>query len=111
MSRLNPVIKRIKTPTEPKDCYHVYQMYTIQLEDNETREKLQQNLTKAAVMTKVYFEPIHLKTAYGEKFNYKEGYLQRTEEISKKVLTLPLFPTLSYKEIDYIVDKIKNCCG
>ena len=74
-------------------------------------EKLQQNLTKAAVMTKVYFEPIHLKTSYGEKFNYKEEYLQRTEEISKKVLTLPLFPTLSYKEIDYIVDKIKNCCG
>lgn len=104
-------IKRIKTPTEPKDCYHVYQMYTIQLEDNETREKLQQNLTKAAVMTKVYFEPIHLKISYREKFNYKEGYLQRTEEISKKVLTLPLFPTLSYKEIDYIVDKIKNCCG
>ena len=64
-------IKRIKTPTEPKDCYHVYQMYTIQLEDNETREKLQQNLTKAAVMTKVYFEPVHLKTAYGEKFNYE----------------------------------------
>jgi dTDP-4-amino-4,6-dideoxygalactose transaminase len=104
-------IKRIKTPTEPKDCYHVYQMYTIQLEDNETREKLQQNLTKAAVMTKVYFEPIHLKISYRERFNYKEGYLQRTEEISKKVLTLPLFPTLSYKEIDYIVDKIKNCCG
>ena len=104
-------IKRIKTPTEPKDYYHVYQMYTIQLEDNETREKLQQNLTKAAVMTKVYFEPIHLKTSYREKFNYKEGYLQRTEEVSKKVLTLPLFPTLSYKEMDYIVDKIKNCCG
>lgn len=104
-------IKRTKTPTEPKDCYHVYQMYTIQLEDNETRERLQQDLSKAGVMTRVYFEPIHLKTLYKEKFDYECGDLPRTEEISKKVLTLPLFPTLSYKEIDYIVDKIKNCCG
>ena len=104
-------IKQVKTPTEPKDYYHVYQMYTIQLEDNETRERLQRDLTKAGVMTKVYFEPSHLKTSYREKFNYKEGDLPGTEEISKKVLTLPLFPTLSYKEIDYIVDKIKNCCG
>ena len=104
-------IKLIKTHIESKDYYHVYQMYTIQLEDNETRERLQQNLSKAGVMTKVYFEPIHLKTSYKEKFNYECGNLPRTEEISKKVLTLPLFPTLSYKEIDYIVDIIKNSCG
>jgi dTDP-4-amino-4,6-dideoxygalactose transaminase len=104
-------IKRIKTHIESKDYYHVYQMYTIQLEDNETRERLQQNLSKAGVMTRVYFEPIHLKTSYKEKFNYECRNLPRTEEISKKVLTLPLFPTLSYKEIDYIVDIIKNSCG
>jgi dTDP-4-amino-4,6-dideoxygalactose transaminase len=104
-------IKRIKTYIESKDYYHVHQMYTIQLEDNETRERLQQNLSKAGVMTRVYFEPIHLKTSYKEKFNYECRNLPRTEEISKKVLTLPLFPTLSYKEIDYIVDIIKNSCG
>jgi dTDP-4-amino-4,6-dideoxygalactose transaminase len=104
-------IKQVKTPTESKDYYHVYQMYTIQLEDNETRERLQQDLTKAGVMTRVYFEPIHLKTSYRERFNYKEGDLPLTEEISKKVLTLPLFPTLGNSEIDYITDNIKNCCG
>ena len=104
-------IKLIKTHIESKEYYHVYQMYTIQLEDNETRERLQQNLSKAGVMTRVYFEPIHLKTSYKEKFNYECRNLPRTEEISKKVLTLPLFPTLSYKEIDYIVDIIKNSCG
>ena len=102
---------KIKVPIESKNDYYVYQMYTIQLENNETREKLQQNLIKAGIMTKVYFEPIHLKTFYRKKFNYKGGDLPETEEISKKVLTLPLYPTLTNKEIDYIVDKIKNCCG
>ena len=62
-------------------------------------------------MTKVYFDPIHIKTFYIEKFNYREGDLPETEKISKKVLTLQLYPTLSNKEMDFIVDKIKDCCG
>lgn len=99
----------IKIPIELKDYYHVYQMYTIQLEDNKIREKLQHILTKARIMAKVYFEPTHLKTFYRKEYNYKEGDLPETEEISKKVLTIPLYPTLTNKEIDYIVDKIEDC--
>lgn len=105
LSKLN----KIKIPIESKNQHHVYQLYTIQLEDSKHREKLRHYLTKSGIMTKVYFEPIHLKTFYGEKYNYKKGDLPRTEELAKKVLTLPLFPTLTNKEIDYIVEKIKIC--
>ncbi len=100
---------KIKPPMESKDYYHVYQMYTIQLDDNKSRDKMQQHLTNADIMTKVYFEPIHLKTLYRKEFNYKEGDLPKTEQIAKKVLTLPLYPTLANKEINYIVDNIRNC--
>jgi dTDP-4-amino-4,6-dideoxygalactose transaminase len=100
-------ISKIKTPVELEDYYHVYQMYTIQTEDSRIRAELQQKLKKAGVMTKVYFEPVHLKTFYRKKFNYREGYLPNTEKISKKVLTLPLYPTLSNEEIDYIAEVIK----
>jgi dTDP-4-amino-4,6-dideoxygalactose transaminase len=103
-------LKNIKTPNEVKDYFHVYQLYTIQLKNNETREKLKQNLTKAGIMSKVYFEPVHLKTFYKEKYNYKIGDLPITENISQKVLTLPLYPTLTNKEMDYIIDNVKDCC-
>jgi len=103
-------IKNIKIPTELESHFNVYQMYTIQLENNKIREKLRQNLTKAGIMTKIYFTPVHLKTFYRKNFNYKMGDLPETEKIAEKVLTLPLYPTLSFNEIDYIVDNIKNCC-
>jgi len=102
-------IKGIKIPMELQDHYHVYQMYTIQLENNKIREKLRQSLTEAGIMTKVYFNPVHLKTFYRENFNYKQGDLPKTEKISGKVLTLPLYPKLNNKEMDYIIEKIKNC--
>ena len=103
-------IKDIKIPTEVKNHFHVYQLYTIQLENNKIREKLHQNLTKAGIMSKIYFDPIHLKTLYKKYFDFKEGNLPKTELISQKVLTLPLYPTLSNKEMDYIIGKIKDCC-
>ena len=40
----------------------------------------------------------------------QNGDLPETEKISEKVLTLPLYPTISNSEIDYVVDKIQNCC-
>jgi len=103
-------IKTIKTPSCPKTHYHVYQMYTIQLDDEISRVQLQKKLTKAGIMTKVYFNPIHLTTFYKERYNYGKGDLPITEQISKKVLTLPLYPTLTVEEMEYIVSEIKNCC-
>jgi len=100
----------IKLPPDSKDFYNVYQMYTIQLRDNKTRNKLQKNLEKAGVMSKIYFDPVHLSAFFRKNFNCKEGDLPITEDISKKVLTIPLYPSLSHTEMDYIVDNIKNCC-
>jgi dTDP-4-amino-4,6-dideoxygalactose transaminase len=104
-------INGVKTPTELDNHYQVYQMYTIQLENEDEREKMQKELTKAGVMTKVYFEPIHLKTFYRKKFNNKIGDLPITENISRCVLTLPLYPSLTELEMDYIVDIFKRCGG
>jgi dTDP-4-amino-4,6-dideoxygalactose transaminase len=102
-------IKKIKTPIEPKNTHHIYQMYTIQLENKKIKEKIKKHLAKAGVMTKTYFEPIHLKTFYQKEYHYKPGDLPTTEEIAKKVLTLPLYPTIQNTEIDYVYNMIKEC--
>lgn len=101
-------IKDIKRPIDSNDFYNVYQMYTIQLKDNKTRDMLQKQLEKVKIMTKVYFNPIHLERFYKEEYNYKKGDLPRTEEISKKVLTLPMYPALENKEIDCIINEMKK---
>jgi len=103
-------IKGMKIPSKIKNSCHVYQMYTIQFESNSLREKVKNNLERAGIMSKVYFEPIHLKTFYKENFNYKEGDLPKTEKISQMVLTLPIYPALNTREIDIIANEIKKSC-
>ncbi|MGA2418377.1 MAG: DegT/DnrJ/EryC1/StrS family aminotransferase [Candidatus Staskawiczbacteria bacterium] len=101
--------KEIIIPDIDKNNFVSYQMYTIELKSGKkTRDSLKDYLNKRGIMAKVYFEPIHLTKFYRDKFRYRDGDLPITEKISSQVLTLPMYPALTKKEMDYIAVKIKN---
>ena len=100
-------IEEITLPIPPPDYFHVYQMYAIKIDEN-LRDDLMKYLSEKGIMTKVYFPPVHLTHFYRTKFVYKGGELPITEEVSNRVLSLPMYPTLTEKEIDYITEKIDN---
>ena len=100
-------INEIKLPDEPKDHLHVYQLFTIQLKNNLIRHKLQKFLASKGIMTKVFFEPIHLSKFY-KKSGFGKKSLSNTEKIGRTVLSLPIFPGLKSEEITYICDSIKE---
>ena len=100
-------INEIKLPDEPKDHLHVYQLFTIQLKNNLIRHKLQKFLASKGIMTKVFFEPIHLSKFY-KKSGFGKKSLSNTEKISQTVLSLPIFPGLKSEEITHICDSIKE---
>ena len=100
--------KEITIPESPKDYYNVYQMFTIRVSAN-SRNELVKHLADKGVMTKVYFTPVHLTRFYKNELGYT-CKLPVTEKLSKQVLTLPMYPTLTKEEIDYMVEEIKNFC-
>lgn len=95
-------------PKEQKGNFSVYQMYTIKLKNPSKRDLLQKFLADKGIMSKVYFNPVHLKTIYIKEYGYKEGDLPKTEEISRCVLNIPFYPQITEQEIDYISDSIKE---
>jgi perosamine synthetase len=107
-TKLNHEVKEIITPSSPKDYFHVYQMFTVRVkEPKEKRENLKKYLTDNGIMSKVYFEPVHLASFYKKVLKY-DCDLQVTEKVSKDVLTLPMYPTLTKEEMKYIVEEIKR---
>ncbi len=101
-------IKEIKPHFPPKEFEHVYQMYTITLPGKSVRDKLQEHLKQKGIMSKVYFTPVHLKTYYKKNHQYKNNDLPKTEQISEKVLTLPLYPEMKMEEINFIISTIEK---
>jgi perosamine synthetase len=97
----------ITLPSEPNNSRHVFQLYSIMLPNPRTRKSLMNFLTKKGIMSKIYFDPIH-KTDFYKKIKFKQSKLPVTEETSDRILSLPMYPTLNQKELQYIVDCIST---
>ena len=54
------------------------------------------------------YHPVHLQPVYRKLFGYKEGMLPITEEVSKRVMSLPIYPKMSEDDVDYVVSALKE---
>ena len=97
-------ISQITVPKSPPGHEHIYQMYTIRLENEKIRDDLHDFLIKKEIFSKVYFHPIH-KTQFYTKFN-EDNKLPITEMIASQVLTIPLYPNMTKEEKEYLSNSI-----
>ncbi len=100
-------VSGIEPPSPPDSIFHVYQMYTIRVGRGK-RDSLKAHLSERGVGTKVYFSPVHLTNFYREKFGFKDGELPMTEEISKRVLTLPMYASMTKDEMDHVIGAVRG---
>jgi perosamine synthetase len=95
-------INGIEPPVKSKGCKHVYQMYTIKLKDID-RTSFIKYLRDNEIGANVHFDPpVH------EQMFYK-GFgkdLPVTEDVSQRIVTLPMFPQLSQEQLDFVLEKI-----
>lgn len=106
--RLN---KNIKTPRlDAKLNYmHVYQIFPILLESNELRKKVMDNLNKHEIGNKAYFDPpVHRTNYYIDE--YGDLDLPVTNDVSDRILTIPLYPSLYGYQINKICEVINEVC-
>ena len=100
-------IKEITLQEEPPNFKHVYQFYPILLHNSAIRAKLMSFLASKGIMTRIFFKPVH-KTKFFGKIGYGSLSLPNTEKTSKRILALPMYPTLRKEQISYITDTISE---
>lgn len=98
----------VETPVIPEGFYSSWAQYTIKLKDKEQRDGLQAYLKEQGIPAMVYYpNPMHLQTAYKD-LGYKKGDFPVTEMLCNCVLSLPMHPYISEKEIGKVCDTIKQ---
>lgn len=101
-------VKTLILPKPPEDYYHIYQMYTMRVKKGRNaRDRLASYLGERGVSAKVYFYPVHSTYFYKNVLKYR-CKLPMTEEISQQVLSLPIYPSMTKEEIEYIADGIRS---
>ena len=97
-------ISDIVLPSNEVNVKHVYHLYVIQCEN---RDRILEKLSSKGISTGIHYPvPIHLQKAY-TKLGYRIGDFPITEEYAKKILSLPMFPELTFDEVCYVSEQIK----
>ena len=101
-------ISEIITPTIRNYNKHTFMLYVILFKNNKLREKIRIGLENNGVETRINFPPLHLQPIYKKLYNFSNGMLPICEDISERVLGLPIFLKMTEEEQDYITDIIRK---
>ena len=87
----------------------VYHLYAIRCSD---RDALSEHMTARGVEVGVHYPvPIHLQPVYREVYGYSEGGFPVSEGLSRRLLSLPIFPSMTEGEVGYVCDIIWEFYG
>jgi UDP-4-amino-4,6-dideoxy-N-acetyl-beta-L-altrosamine transaminase len=81
---------------------HAYHLYIIELEN---REFVYKKLRLQNIFTQVHYFPIHLMPYY-QKLGWKNGDFKVAESYSNKCISLPMYPTLTSKEQNFVIQTL-----
>ncbi|MEN8264156.1 MAG: DegT/DnrJ/EryC1/StrS family aminotransferase [Nitrospirota bacterium] len=98
-------LDEIKVPYEPEWTKTVYHLYVIRVRD---RHDLQRYLSENGIATGLHYPvPLHLQKAYSN-LGYTKGSFPLSEKAASEILSLPMYPGLSEKQQQRVVEKIKE---
>ena len=90
-------------PHEPSWSKAVYHLYVVRVEG---REKLQADLNAAGIGTAIHYPiPLHLQKAY-QRLGYKAGDFPVAERVAPEIVSLPMFPQLSFEQARQVAEKV-----
>jgi dTDP-4-amino-4,6-dideoxygalactose transaminase len=100
---LGAAAERITLPFEPAWSKAVYHLYVVQVQN---REQLQNHLGEAGIGTGIHYPiPLHLQKAY-KNLGYSKGDFPVSEKAASQILSLPMFPGLTYAQQERIAQHV-----
>ncbi|MEH6930301.1 UDP-4-amino-4,6-dideoxy-N-acetyl-beta-L-altrosamine transaminase [Priestia megaterium] len=71
------------------------------------RREIFQALQKENIGVNVHYIPVHLQPYY-QKLNYQKGICPKTEKLYEEIITLPLFSSMSKKDVNDVIQAVKK---
>ncbi len=86
---------------------HAYHLYVVRVND---RKGLYDFLRQHGIFSQVHYIPIHTLSHY-QQLGHKKGDCPNAETYYEQCLSLPMYPTLTDEEQEFVIKKVKSFCG
>lgn len=98
----------MQLPVARADSRHVYHVYAVR---TPHRDSVQRGLAERDIQSAVHYPvPIHLLEAWRD-LGYAKGDFPVAEQMAQEELSLPMYPELTYAQIERIVSSARESCN
>ncbi len=89
---------------------HAWHIFTVVLGEGLRidRDMFVRALRAERIGANVHYAPVHLLKVYRERLGCRPGMLPLTEEVCRRIMTLPLFPAMSDEDLLSVVDAVRR---
>lgn len=102
-------VPALRTPVRDPKSTHVFHQYTL-VTSGIDRFALQAHLQSKGIPAMVYYPvPLHMQKAFASD-RYKEGQFPVTEDLCKRVISLPMHTEMEPDQLQLIIDSVVEFC-
>jgi UDP-sulfoquinovose synthase len=95
----------VELPTVRDGVRSAWHLYPLRVagEARNMRDQLAADLDRLGIGTSVHFAPLHLSPHYRQYLGFRGGEFPVSEDVSSRVLSLPLYPAMSWADVERVV--------
>jgi UDP-4-amino-4,6-dideoxy-N-acetyl-beta-L-altrosamine transaminase len=97
----------IQLPKRKQNLLHAFHLYIIR---TNRRKELYDFLRAKNIFCQVHYIPVHLMPYYQDA-GFKKGDFPGAEKYYKECLSIPMYPSLEEKDLDFIIESIHSFFG
>jgi dTDP-4-amino-4,6-dideoxygalactose transaminase len=103
-----PTVSRAQE--QPHTSWHLYTL-RIDFESlSKTRTEVMNMLREQGIGTQVLYIPVYLQPWYRQTYGYQAGKCPQAELFYRQALSLPLYPTMTDGDVDYVIQNMLQSC-
>jgi dTDP-4-amino-4,6-dideoxygalactose transaminase len=92
----------LSTPWQHPDGYSSFHLYVVRLADGSRRRQVFEALRARGIGVNVHYIPVHLQPYY-RAMGFSVGDFPEAERYYSEAISLPLYPSLSDGDQDYVI--------
>ena len=100
----------IKRPWQHPLTYPAWHLYVIRVVPEvakRTQRHIYEGLTRAGIAVNLHYIPVY-RQPYYERMGFKSGYCPESEAYFSQAITLPMYPSLTEQQQDFVVLTLKK---
>jgi len=97
----------LRLPVIPPNCESNFHMFYILLPDENRRNEVIYKLKVKGINSVFHYIPLH-SSPMGQQFGYKVGDLPITEDLSSRLLRLPMYAGMTMDEQEYVLENLQS---